>query len=136
MNDKPCLVVDTNVFVAAAFNPRSASAGLVADLREGRHVLVWNGDTRAETKSVLSRIPKISWDEAAELFRDEGRFEGATDPDSFSMVTDPGDRKFAALAAAAQCPLVSRDEDLLEHRGTLGIEIFSPAEFARRRTRS
>lgn len=126
------VVIDTNVFVGAAFNRRSASARLIADARDGLRTLVWNEQTRRETKSVLSRIPNISWDAFSGLFDDEGRFDEDTNPDDFPMISDPGDRKFAALSAAAECPLVSNDQDLLEHRDRLGIAIFRPGEFVDR----
>lgn len=126
------VVVDTNIFVAAAFNRRSASAELISDLRDGTRRLVWNEETRHETKSVLRRIPKLSWDDVSGLFAADGRFDGPTDPAAFAMVSDPGDRKFAALSAAANCPLVSNDQDLLEHRDRIGIAIFTPGDFVRR----
>jgi predicted nucleic acid-binding protein len=39
------IVIDTNVFVAAGFNPRSASAGVLAAVRQGRFQLIWNKPT-------------------------------------------------------------------------------------------
>ena len=36
------VVIDTNVFVAAGFNPRSASGQILASVREGRFRLIWN----------------------------------------------------------------------------------------------
>ena len=125
------VVVDTNVFVGAAFNRRSASAELIGALRGGTHLLVWNERTRRETESVLRRIPRISWSAVAGLFRDEGRFDGATDPGAFRIVSDPGDREFAALAAAADCPVVTNDQDLLEHREALSVPVLTPREFIR-----
>ncbi len=46
------VVIDTNVFVAAGFNPRSASARILTGIREGRFRLIWNEPTRRETKEV------------------------------------------------------------------------------------
>jgi hypothetical protein len=39
------VVIDTNVFVAAGFNRRSAAARIVAAVREGHFQLVWNKPT-------------------------------------------------------------------------------------------
>ena len=39
------VVIDTNVFVAAGFNPRSAAARILAAVREGRFQLIWNEPT-------------------------------------------------------------------------------------------
>ena len=128
----PRVVLDTNVFVAAAFNPGSASARLLADVRAGALTLVWDTATRDETWAVLDRIPPISWGAVADLFRDENAFAGATRPEDFALVADPADRKFAALAAAADCVLVSSDNHLLEDRQSLGITVLTPGEAWRR----
>jgi len=40
------VVIDTNVFVAAGFNAKSASARILAAVREGRFQLIWNRPTR------------------------------------------------------------------------------------------
>jgi predicted nucleic acid-binding protein len=40
------IVVDTNVFVAAGFNPRSASARVLAAARDGRFRLNWDAKPR------------------------------------------------------------------------------------------
>ena len=101
------IVIDTNVFVAAGFNAKSASARILAAIREKRFQLVWNGPTRRETEFVLRRIPPLRWDKFADLFRPEGEFTHPVDPHSFDFIEDPDDRKFAALGAAAKAPLVT-----------------------------
>lgn len=115
------VVIDTNVFVGAAFNPASASARLLSAVRDGSVTLVWDAPTRDETRAVLGRIPRLSWDAVADLFRDDGRFEGETRPEDFSQIADPADRKFAALATAAGCTLVSSDRHLLDHQDSLPV---------------
>src|SRR5215831_18861907 len=59
-------VVDTNVFVAAGFNPNSASAHLLDSIREGRFRLIWNQPTQRETEMILRRIPRLDWRIAAD----------------------------------------------------------------------
>lgn len=127
----PRLVLDTNVFVAAGFRRTSASRALVDRVRGGSLVLVWNEATRREAESVLRRIPPLRWDEVAGLFRPDGAFEGPTDPSAFEVVPDPDDRKFAALAHAAGCPLVSADDDLLGCPRIDGLDVLAPAEALR-----
>jgi predicted nucleic acid-binding protein len=61
------IVIDTNVFVAAGFNPRSASARILTGIREGRFRLTWNEPTRRETEMILRRIPRLDWDKVAAL---------------------------------------------------------------------
>jgi predicted nucleic acid-binding protein len=127
------VVIDTNVFVAAGFNTRSASARILAAVREDRCQLVWNEPTRRETETILRRIPRLDWQRVADLFRHEDEFTGRVDPDAFAMIADPDDRKFAALSAAAQTPLVTSDNHLLVHRNAMGIEILTPSAFLAQR---
>jgi hypothetical protein len=42
------VVIDTNVFVAAGFNSKSAAARVFEGVREGRFRLIWNEPTRRE----------------------------------------------------------------------------------------
>ena len=56
------IVIDTNVFVAAGFNLRSAAARILAAVREGRFQLIWNEPTRRETELILRRIPHLAWE--------------------------------------------------------------------------
>jgi uncharacterized protein len=126
------VVLDTNVFVAAGFNPRSHSARLVKAIRDGRMHLIWDEATRAEIEHIVRQIPPLSWNTIADLFREEDRFRGETHPNDFGYVPDPADRKFAALANAAQVPLVTSDAGLLSARPHSHVPVLTPGEFARR----
>lgn len=126
------IVVDTNAFVAAAFNPGSASARILAAARDGRLALVWDEATRAETRHVLSRIPRIRWEDAEPLFCEANRFAQETEPEAFGLVEDPADRTFAALAAAADAVLITSDHHLLDHADALPCRVETPGAFARR----
>ena len=125
------VILDTNVFVAAGFRPTSASARLIALARDGLILLVWDRPTRAETRRILEKIPRLSWGAVEELFTDEGEFRGGTRPADFELVRDAEDRKFAALAAATGVVVVSSDEDLLEHRGSDAFAVRTPGEMVR-----
>jgi predicted nucleic acid-binding protein len=126
----PQVVLDTNVFVGAGFNPRSHSALLLDAVRDDRLRMIWDDATHGEIEHVLRRIPRRSWGAVAELFREEDRLNGETHPDQFGYVPDPTDRKFAALAAAAGAPLVTSDRGLLNARGQAPFPILKPSEFA------
>jgi uncharacterized protein len=126
------IVIDTNVFVAAGFNPRSAAAHIVAAVLQGRFQLIWNEPTRRETEMILRRIPHLHWERVSDLFQPETEFTGPVDPESFALVPDPEDRKFAALGAAAQTPLVTNDHHLLSHRNSIGIDVLTPRAFLAR----
>ena len=120
------------MFVAAGFNPRSASARVLAATRDGRFRLIWNTSTRRETEMILVRIPRLDWESFADLFQPEGEFTGPVDPDAFVLIADPDDRKFAALSAAANSPLVTNDNDLLAARNVTGIDALTPRAFLAR----
>ena len=125
-------MLDTNVFVAAGFNPGSHSARLVEAVRDGRLRMIWDDATRDETEHVMRQIPPLSWTRIADLFRAEDRFGGPTHPEAYGFVPDPADRKFAALAEAAHAPLVTSDTGLLNVRGRMAVRVLKPSEFARR----
>ena len=127
------VVLDTNVFVAAGFNPGSHSARLVEAVRDGRLRMVWDDATREEIEHVLRQIPRLSWTRIADLFRSEDRFHGSTHPDEFGFVPDPSDRKFAALADAAQASLVTSDAALLKAGSHMAVPVLKPSEFAGQR---
>jgi predicted nucleic acid-binding protein len=123
------VVLDTNVFVAAGFNSHSHAARILEAVRAGRLALVWNEETRSETQYIIKKIPPLAWSDFAPLFRQESRFDGTTEPDQFIEVSDPDDRKFAALALAADATLITQDDHLLAVREVLGAEVKTPREF-------
>jgi uncharacterized protein len=101
----PAMVLDTNVFVAAGFNPRSASAKIVAAVKQGQVRMVWNEATRREIEYIMQHIPPLRAHAVSNLFRPEDRYIVATHPERFAFIPDPDDRKFAALAHAAGATL-------------------------------
>ena len=74
------IVIDTNVFVAAGFNPRSASARVLAAVRDERFHLIWNQSTRREIEMILRRMRHLDWEGVANLFQPDGEFTGPVDP--------------------------------------------------------
>jgi predicted nucleic acid-binding protein len=126
------VVIDTNVFVAAGFNARSASGRILAAILERRFQLVWNEPVRREAEFVLRRIPLLGWDKFGDLFWPEGEFTGRVDLHDFVFIEDPDDRKFAALSAAAKVPLVTNDHHLLAHRNLIGFDLLTPRAFLAR----
>ncbi len=127
--NRPYVVLDTNVFVAAGFNPRSRAARIVEAIEAGRIRLAWNRPTWRETKHVISKIPPLDWERFAALFRDEEAVEAITVPEAFQIIPDAEDRKFAALSDVTGAPLISNDRHLLDHRGELRIAVLTPGEF-------
>ncbi|MEM6662570.1 MAG: PIN domain-containing protein [Pseudomonadota bacterium] len=114
-------IFDTNVFVGAGFNPQSASVRLLNAVSYGNFIQVWSTETRAETQRILDKIPPLDWEPFAKLFTAEGRYDGALDLATASFVTDPEDRKFAALSISTGAPIISSDHDLLCHTERLNV---------------
>jgi uncharacterized protein len=127
----PPVVLDTNVLVAAGFKPRSASAKIVDAVKQGQLRMVWNDATRREIEHIIGKIPPLRAHADARLFRPADQFTGPTDPERFTFIPDPDDRKFAALAEAAGATLISNDEHLLAHRDRITVPVLTPGEFWR-----
>jgi predicted nucleic acid-binding protein len=125
----PDVVLDTNIFVAAGFNPHSHAAQILDAVRSGRLRMVWTDETRRGTARILRQIPRLSWSDVAPLFREENRVAGATSPESFSGIADPDDRKFAALAQAAKAILITNDAHLLNRPASPGVVAMTPKTF-------
>ncbi len=123
------VVLDTNVFVAAGFNSGSHAARILNAVRGGQLRMVWNEDTRREILYILRRIPPLRKERVDDLFRQEDQFTGSTYPENFELIPDPDDRKFAALAHAADAILISRDEHLLEYRQQLDVTVLTASEY-------
>lgn len=126
------VVIDTSVFVGAGFNADSGAGATVQAVRDGRLRMPWTEDTRREVKTVLETIPPLDWSDVEGLFRDEDRYDGDPETGGLQWVEDPDDRKFAALARAADAALVSNDDDFLARRDEAGIPVYSSREFADR----
>jgi predicted nucleic acid-binding protein len=126
------VILDTNVFVAAGFNRNSASALILEQVQLGELRMIWNDQTRRETQHVLEKIPPLSWGSVETLFREEDCHHSETDPEKFRYISDPDDRKFAALTEATGAVLLTNDDDLLSNRGEARLDILTPTEFWQR----
>lgn len=122
------LILDTNIFVAAGFSPRSSSAKIIKAVRAGEYQLIWNQATKRETKAIISKIPPLSWERFSQLFKPKNEFTNKTYPQEFKQIKDPDDRKFAALASATKATIITNDDHLLTHKNTLHVKILTPGE--------
>lgn len=131
--DRPSVILDTNVFVAAGFRPGSASGRLLEAVRAGRLRHVWHDRTLAETRRILVQVPRLGWEPVAALFTEEGHYHGPIAPEApaFAIIPDPHDRKYAALAAATGAMVATGDDDLLGVRKALSVTIRRPSELLR-----
>jgi predicted nucleic acid-binding protein len=132
----PAVILDTNVFVAAGFNPRSAAAKIVDAVKQGQLRMVWNDATRREIEHIMQQIPPLRAHSVSDLFRPPERYTAPTHPDRFAFIPDPDDRKFAALANATGAILISNDDHLLGYRHRIDLTVLTPSVFWRRWQRS
>jgi predicted nucleic acid-binding protein len=130
------VVLDTNVFVAAGFNPESASAKIVDAVRQGQVRMVWNDATRREIERIMQQIPPLRAQAVSDLFTPGNRYTAPTHPERFAYIADPDDRKFAALAHAAGATLISSDDHLLRHRDRMDLTVLTPSAFWKHQQRS
>ena len=79
----------------------------------------------SEANKIAQQIPPIAWGRIEGLFQRRSQFSGET-PGNFTLVRDPDDRKFVALACATGAILVSSDEHLLKVRQVLDERGTSP----------
>ena len=129
IRDLPAVVLDTNVFVAALFKPKSDAARILSAVRQGFLRMLWNDATKRETRAILEKIPPLSWSAVENLFRDEDRYTEKTEPERFAQIPDPDDRKYAALAHASGAILVSQDDDLLATPHRIDLLVLTPSEY-------
>lgn len=132
MNRTPPVVIDTNVFVAAGFHPRSDAARILQAVEAGSLRMIWNDETKGEIRHILRRIPPLSWERVARLFEESNRFDAPIHPEQFGQIVDPDDRKFAALAYRAEAVLITQDDDLLSARSNMSVAVETASEFVGR----
>ncbi len=126
------VVLDTNVFVGALYNPGSASRLIVEACRSGRLTLLLTTDIQREYGHILRRaLPR-----QPALERLSGLLASAevVAPRSTPAVVDadPSDDKFLAAAVAGHADaLVTSDRHLLDFDGYEGVRVLRPSAFVR-----
>ena len=127
---RAAVVLDTNILIAAGFDPKSHAARIVRAIRAGRLRMVWCEETRRESERLLRKIPPLSWRAFADLFSEDARRSGKIDPSAYAEIPDPADRVFAALAHAAGATLITQDKHLLANRSSAEVPYLTAHEFA------
>jgi putative PIN family toxin of toxin-antitoxin system len=124
------VVMDTNVFIAARWNPRSTSARLLRLCAEGELQACYTRSMRAELALILRnvRAPQEFREFVEKVFA-AGRL--ITQAPRVSIVKeDPDDNKYLACAIAADAAIVTSDRHLLQMDGWRGVRVMSPRGFA------
>lgn len=126
----PTVVLDTNVFVAAFWNKRSASADILRACAEGRVHVYYTQQIRREIFLILRNI------RSPERYRNEveailSRGTEVSAPGELSVVEDdPEDDKFLECALISEADYLITNDDHLLRIGAFGkTRIVRPAEF-------
>lgn len=128
----PRVILDTNVFVAAYWAPRSASARLIQACIDGNAIAVYTAAVKREVFAILRQI-KLPDSYFAYL---EGFWSRAelVEPASVDEIPidDPDDRKFLEAAAGAEADFLATNDDHLLSVGYVGrTEILSPGSLVK-----
>jgi len=129
---RPLVVLDTNTFVAARFNPGSASARIIDLCIEGKCQAVLSAKLRAEIESVLRRVrPGEEFQANVRRFL-RGAKVVRVARELPLVMEDPEDNKFlnCAIQGGANY-LVTSDRHLLKLGDYLGTRVCKPPQFLR-----
>ena len=122
------VVLDTNVLVAATYNPASASRRVVEACLGGGLTAVLSPALRREYEFILARAVR----DQTYLERIRRLLDSAevVDPAQTPRVVpdDPEDDKLVAAALAAGAVLVTNDAHLLAVAGHEGLEVVRPTD--------
>jgi len=125
------IVLDTNVLVASAYNPASASRRIVDACRADRLIMVISPSVKQEYEYILPRAIR-NRDELERTFELIGNAEVVV-PSSVPRVVedDATDDKFIATAVAGNADaIVTSDRRVLDVHPHRGIDIVRPAVFS------
>lgn len=125
-------MLDTNLFVAAFWNRRSASADILRACLDGRVRPCYSMQMRRELSLILRNVRATEWykDQVNRILAQGA--EVSTPGELRAVREDPEDDKFLECAMLAGAPyLVTNDEHLLGFREFEGARIVKPSEFRR-----
>jgi putative PIN family toxin of toxin-antitoxin system len=122
------VVLDTNLLVAAAYNPASASRRLVEACLRGELSAIISPAVRREYEHILARA--VRGGRYAEPLRAFLERAAVVEPAAVPRVVpdDSDDDKLVALALAAGAVLVTNDAHLLAVAGHRGLRVVRPGE--------
>jgi putative PIN family toxin of toxin-antitoxin system len=132
MKDVKRVVLDTNVLVAAAYNPASASRRLVEACLAGELTAVLSPALLREYEFILARaVRRHPYLVRLHLLLE--RTETVQPAETPQVVPDdPDDDKLVAVALAAGAVIVTNDAHLLGVAGHEGLRVFRPADLSTR----
>ena len=123
------LVIDTNLLVAAAYNPKSASQRILNSIESGEFTMIVSPDIVREYESVLRQAVRMEAGRVR-VWKAIQQHESVTPVEAPRVTEDPSDDKFLAAAVAARADaIISSDKHLLDVHPHEGIPILRPTQF-------
>jgi putative PIN family toxin of toxin-antitoxin system len=122
------VVLDTNVLVAAVYNPDSASRSVVEACLDGKLQAVLSPALHREYEFILARAARgrLYLERIQRLLDSAEGVEPAQVPRV--VPDDPEDDKLVAAALAGRAVLVTNDAHLLAVAGHEGLQVVRPAD--------
>jgi putative PIN family toxin of toxin-antitoxin system len=123
------IVVDTNIFVASAYNPTSASGRIVDAIERGELQLVVSPAMKREYDRIIPKAVRVREriDRIREIV-DKG--DQVEPPENPTVTEDREDDKFPAAALAGDAEIIiTSDPHLLDVDGYRGLRILRPIDF-------
>ncbi|TET02991.1 MAG: putative toxin-antitoxin system toxin component, PIN family, partial [Hadesarchaea archaeon] len=124
------VVLDTNVFIAAYFNRKSASARIIDLCLENKHKLIFSSRLRKEVKLILKnvRAERGFHEMIRSLFMNASKVKPIQKV--FMVKEDPEDNKFLECALEGKADyLITSDRHLLELGEFAQTKICKPTQF-------
>ena len=124
------VVLDTNVFIAAYFNRKSASAMIIDLCLENKHKLIFSSRLRKEAKLILKnvRAEREFRERTRSLFMNASKVKPTRKV--FTVKEDPDDNKFLECALEGKADyLITSDRHLLELGEFAQTKICKPTQF-------
>lgn len=124
------VVLDTNIFIAAYFNRKSASAKIINLCIENEHELIFSPRLRKEVELILKNVKaKGEFQERIRsLFMNASRVEPTQKV--FVVKEDPDDNKFLECSLEGKVDyLITSDRHLLELGEFARTKICKPTQF-------
>ncbi|MFH1978722.1 MAG: putative toxin-antitoxin system toxin component, PIN family [Candidatus Aenigmatarchaeota archaeon] len=129
----PKIVIDTNLIIAARYNPKSASSKVIDLCIEHRLLALYSEKTRNENLNILLKVqPSNEYLIKIRLFFSKSIY--IPDPTTrVNICSDYSDNKYfeTAIDAGAQY-IISNDKHLLEHDGYYGVRVMRPSDFLKK----
>jgi len=124
------VVLDTNVFIAAYFNRKSASARIIDLCLENKHELIFSPRLRKEVKLILKnvRAERGFHERIQSLFMNASKVKPIQKV--FMVKEDPEDNKFLECVLEGKADyLITSDRHLLELGEFAQTKICKPTQF-------